>query len=82
MIVSTLASDKAWQILVVSKVKYNRVVSEVNLSSATCIADQGSDINMVTQALIDLLHLKTYLVSDSRSDPLGMATSDDSITAL
>jgi hypothetical protein len=82
MIVSTLASDKAWQILVVSKVKYNRVVSEVNLSSVTCIADQGSDINMVTQALIDLLHLKTYLVSDSRSDPLGMATSDGSITAL
>jgi hypothetical protein len=48
MIVSTLTSDKAWRILVVSKVKYNRVVLEVNLSSATCIANQGSDINIVT----------------------------------
>ena len=66
----------------VSKVKYNRVVSEVNLSSATCITDQGSDINIVTQALIDLLYLKTYLVSDSKSDLLGIATSDSSITAL
>ena len=82
MIVSTLASDKAWRILVISKVKYNRVVSEVNLSSATCIADQGSDINMVTQALVDLLYLKTYLVSDSWSDLLGMATSNSSVTAL
>jgi hypothetical protein len=82
IIVSTLTSDKAWRIPVVSKVKYNRVVSEVNLSSATCIADQGSDINVVTQALVDLLYLKTYLVSDSKSDLLGMATSDSSITAL
>jgi hypothetical protein len=82
MIVSTTLSDKAWRILVVSKVKYNRVVSEVNLSSVTCITDQGSDTNVVTQALVDLLHLKTYLVSDGRSDLLGMATSDSSITAL
>ena len=37
---------------------------------------------MVTQALVDLLHLKTYLVSDGKSDPLGMATSDGSVTAL
>ena len=48
MIVSTLTSDKAWRILVVSKVKYNRVVLEVNLSSTTCITNQGSDINIVT----------------------------------
>jgi hypothetical protein len=82
IIVSTLASNKTWRILVVSKVKYNGVVSEVNLSSTTCIADQGSDINMVTQALIDLLHLKMYLVSDSKSNLLGIATSDSSITAL
>jgi hypothetical protein len=82
MIISTLASDKAWQIPVVSKIKYNRVVSDISLSSTTCITDQGSDINVVTQALVDLLHLKTYLVSDSKSDLLGMATSDSSITAL
>lgn len=82
VIISTLASDKAWRIPVVSKVRYNGVISDVSLSSATCIADQGSDINVVTQALVDLLHLKTYLVSDGKSNPLGMATSDGSITAL
>jgi hypothetical protein len=82
IIISTLASDKAWRILVVSKVKYNRVVLEVNLSSATCITNQGSDINIVTQALIDLLHLKIYLVSDSRSELLGIATSNSSVTTL
>jgi hypothetical protein len=67
---------------VVSKVKYNRVVLEVNLSSTTCITNQGSDINIVTQALIDLLYLKTYLVSDSKSKLLGIATSNSSITTL
>jgi hypothetical protein len=70
------SNDKAFRIPAKSKVTIDRRVILVNLKGLTYIADQGSDINIVTLNVVQTLNLPIYLVSPKKDYTLHMGTAD------
>jgi hypothetical protein len=81
-LVTPTSEDKAFRIPAFSKVILDRVLTEVDLSSVRCIADQGSDINVVTLLVVEKLKLRTYVVAPKDGSTLSMGTADGKSTLL
>lgn len=76
------SDDKAFRIPAKSRVTLDGKPVTVNLKGLTCIADQGSDINIVTYSIVQTLGLETYMVSPKKDFALHMGTADGKTSPL
>jgi hypothetical protein len=79
-LVTPKSEDRAFRLLVISRITIKGSLVQVDLKDVTCTADQGSDINIITRSLAESLKLDIFLVSDSK--PLHMGTADSKASRL
>jgi hypothetical protein len=79
-LVTPRSEDRAFCLLVMSRITVKGSLVQVDLKDVTCAADQGSDINIITCSLAESLKLDIFLVSDSK--PLHIGTADGKASRL
>jgi hypothetical protein len=79
-LVTPKSEDRAFRLLVMSRITIKGSLIQVDLKDVTCTADQGSDINIITRSLTESLKLDIFLVSDSK--PLHMGTANGKASRL
>jgi hypothetical protein len=76
------SEDKAFRIPVHLMAIYKGEPVEVDLDPIRCIADQGSDINVITLSVVERLKLHTYKVAPKDRTTLRIGTADSKSTPL
>jgi hypothetical protein len=82
LFVNVASKDKAFRLPGVVRTVVQGVESEVSLDSISCVADQGSELNVIDPVLVSLLGLPVLSLSNTGKHGLVINTANGKSTPL